>query len=53
MLKVGFCKFGMIKITFYEWYKRFQDHCEYVEDGERPRCHSIAVTDKNRKKLKK
>ena len=37
----------MSKRRVYEWYKRFQDGREEVEDDERPGCPSTAKTDEN------
>ncbi len=38
------------KIKFYEWYKRFQDGCEDIEDKECTSHPGISTTDENVKK---
>ena len=40
------------KTRVYEWYKRFQDGREDVEDDERPGCPSKSTTDENVEKMK-
>ena len=42
----------MSKTRVYEWYKRFQDGREDVEDYERPGRPSTSITDENVEKLK-
>lgn len=36
MLNIAFGESAMSKTRVYEWYKRFQDDCEDIEDDERP-----------------
>ena len=43
---------AMSKTRVYEWYKRFQDGREDVEDDERPGRPSTTTTDENVKKMK-
>ena len=45
-------KSAMSKTRVYEWYKRFQDDREDVEDDERPGCLSTSTTDENVEKVK-
>uniref|UniRef100_T1HJ97 Mos1 transposase HTH domain-containing protein n=1 Tax=Rhodnius prolixus TaxID=13249 RepID=T1HJ97_RHOPR len=40
----------MSKTRIYEWYKRFQDGRENVEDDERPGRPSTSTTDEKREK---
>ena len=42
----------MSKTRVYEWYKRFQDGREDVEDDERPGRPSTSTTDENVEKVK-
>uniref|UniRef100_T1IC57 Mos1 transposase HTH domain-containing protein n=1 Tax=Rhodnius prolixus TaxID=13249 RepID=T1IC57_RHOPR len=42
----------MSKTRIYEWYKRFQDGRENIEDDERPGRPSTSTTDENVKKVK-
>uniref|UniRef100_T1HJG0 Mos1 transposase HTH domain-containing protein n=1 Tax=Rhodnius prolixus TaxID=13249 RepID=T1HJG0_RHOPR len=42
----------MSKTRIYEWYKRFQDGRENVEDDERPGRPRTSTTDENVKKVK-
>ena len=49
MLTKANCESAMSKTRVYEWYKRFQDGSENVEDDERP---SISTTDENLEKIK-
>ena len=43
---------AMSKAIVYEWYKRFQDGREDVEDDERPGRPSTSTTDENVEKVK-
>ena len=43
---------AMSKTKVYEWYKRFQDGREDVEDDERPGRPSTSRTDENVEKVK-
>lgn len=50
MLTKTYGESAMSKARIYEWYKRFQDGRENVEDDERPERPSTSTTDKNVKK---
>ena len=52
MLTKAYGESDMSKTRVYEWYKRFQDGREDVEDDERPGRHSTSTTDENVKKVK-
>ncbi len=41
----------MSKTRVYEWYKRFQDGCEDIEDDEHTDCSNTSATDENMKKV--
>lgn len=47
MLTKAYGKSVMSKTRVYEWYQRFQDGREDVEDDERSGCPSISTTDEN------
>ena len=44
MLTKAYGEFAMSKTRVYEWYKRFQDGREDVEDDERPGRPSTSIT---------
>ena len=52
MLTKAYGESAMIKTRVYEWYKRFQDGREDVEEDERPGRPSTSTTDKNAEKVK-
>ena len=52
MLKKAYGESAMSKTRVYEWYKRFQDGREDIEDDERPGRPSISTTDENVEKMK-
>ena len=52
MLTKAYAEFAMSKKRVYEWYKRFQDGREDVEDDERPGRPSTSTTDENVEKVK-
>ena len=52
MLTKAYGESAMSKTRVYEWYKRFQDGREDVEDDERHGRPSTSATDKNVKKVK-
>ena len=52
MLTKAYGESVMSKTRIYEWYKRFQDGREDVEDDERPGRPSTSTTDENMEKLK-
>ncbi|XP_014480147.1 PREDICTED: putative uncharacterized protein FLJ37770 [Dinoponera quadriceps] len=52
MLIKAYGKSAMSKTRVYEWYKRFQDGREDVEDDERPGRPSTSTTDENVEKVK-
>ena len=52
MLTKAYSESAMSKTRVYEWYKRFQDGHEDVEDGERPRRRSSSTTVENVEKVK-
>ena len=52
MLTKAYGESAMSKIRVYEWYKRFQDGREEVEDGERPGRPITSTTDENVEKVK-
>ena len=52
MLTKAYGKSAMSKTRIYEWYKRFQDGCEDVENDERPGRPSTSTTDENVEKIK-
>ena len=52
MLNIAFGESAMSKTRVYEWYKRFQDGREDVEDDERPGRPSTSQTDENVEKVK-
>ena len=52
MLTKAYGESGMSKTRVYEWYKRFQDGREDVEDDERPGRPSTSTTDENVEKVK-
>ncbi|CAB3251407.1 unnamed protein product [Arctia plantaginis] len=52
MLTKAYGESAMSKVRIYEWYKRFQDGHENVEDDERPGRPSTSTTDENVKKVK-
>lgn len=53
MLQIVFGESTMSIARIYEWYKRFQDGCENVEDDERPGHLSASTTDDYVEKVKK
>ena len=52
MLTKDYGESAMSKTSVYEWYKRFQDGREDVEDDERPGRPSTSTTDENVGKVK-
>ena len=52
MLTEAYGESAMSETRVYEWYKRFQNGREDVEDEERPGCPSTSTTDKNVEKVK-
>ena len=52
MLTKAYGESAMSKTRVHEWYKRFQDGREDVEDDERPGRPSTSTTDENVKKVK-
>ena len=52
MLTKAYGESAMSKTRVYEWYKRFQDGREDVEDDGRPGRPSISTTDENVGKVK-
>ena len=52
MLTKTYGESAMSKTKVYEWYKRFQDGREDVEDDERPGRPSTSTTDENVEKVK-
>ena len=52
MLKKAYGESAMSKKRVYEWYKRFQDVREDVEDDDRPGSPSTSTTDENVEKVK-
>ena len=52
MLTKAYGDSSMSKTRVYEWYKRFQDGREDVEDDERPGRPSTSITDENVEKVK-
>ena len=52
MLNIAFGESAMSKTRVYEWYKRFQEGREEVEDDERPGRPSTSTTDENVEKVK-
>ena len=52
MLTKAYGESAMSKTRVYEWYKRFQDGREDVEDDERPGRPSTSTTDENVEKVK-
>ena len=52
MLTKAYGESAMSKKRVYEWYKRFQDGREDVEDDERPGRPSTSTTDENVEKVK-
>ena len=52
MLTKAYGESAMSKTRVYEWYKRFQDGREDVEDNERPGRPSTSTTDENVGKVK-
>jgi len=53
MLHVAFGESTMSKARVYEWYKRFQNGRENVEDDERPEHPSTSTSDDSVEKMKK
>ena len=53
MLTKAYGDSAMIKTRVYEWYKRFQDGREDVEDDERPGRPCTSKNDENVEKVKK
>ena len=51
MLTKAYGESAMDKTRVYEWYKRFQDGREEVEDDERPGHPSTSTTDENVEKV--
>ena len=52
MLTKAYGESAMSETRVYEWYKRFQDGREDVEDDERPGCPSTSTTDENVEKIR-
>ena len=52
MLTQAYGESAMSKRRVYEWYKRFQDGREDVEDDERPGRPSTSTTNENVEKVK-
>jgi len=52
MLNIAFGESAMSKTRVYEWYKRFQEGREDVEDDERLGRPSTSTTDENVEKVK-
>ena len=52
MLTKAYGESAMSKTRVYEWYKRFQNGREDVEDDERPGRPSTSTTDENVEKVK-
>ena len=52
MLTKAYGESAMSKTRVYEWYKRFQNGREDVEDDERPGRSSTSTTDENVEKVK-
>ena len=52
MLTKAYGESAMSKTRVYEWYKRFQDGREDVEDNERPGRPSTSTTDESVEKVK-
>jgi hypothetical protein len=53
MLQKDYGESTMKKTSFHEWYKRFQDGREDVEDDERSGRPSTSIMDENVKKVEK
>jgi transposase len=53
MLQKAYGESAMIKTSVYEWYKRFHDGREDVEDDERSGRPSTSIIHENVKKVKK
>ena len=53
MLTVAFGESTMSKTRVYEWYKRFKEGREDVEDDDRPGRPSTSITDDNVEQVKK